>query len=83
MKAEAPEAVRVLLEGGAEWRGSGTVQVSAMKGRLGYLRVLVEKGVDVEDFNGRVEGRKRAVVLAREKGEVEIVEFLKERRAVE
>ena len=59
------------------------MQVSAMKGRLGYLRVLAEKSVDVEDFNGRVDGRKGVVVLAREKGEVEIVEFLKERGAVE
>ena len=58
----------------------GLCRFFAMKGRLGYLRVLVEKGVDFEDVNGRVEGGKRAVVLVRE---VDIVEFMKECGAME
>lgn len=44
VRAGGPEAVRVLLEGGAEWRGSGAVQVAAAKGRGECLKALVRGG---------------------------------------
>lgn len=44
VKAGGPEAVRVLQGEGAEWRGSGAVQVAAAKGRVECLRALVRGG---------------------------------------
>ncbi len=44
VRARGPEAVRVLRGGVAEWRGSGTVQVAAAKGRVEFLRALVKGG---------------------------------------
>ncbi len=44
VRARGPEAVRVLRGGGAEWRGSGVVQVAAAKGRVECLRALVRGG---------------------------------------
>ncbi len=74
-KPEAATVIKLLLDAGAEAKGSGAVQVAAMKGRLENVGVLVEGGADVNEVNGRI-GKERAVRLARENGHEEVAEFL-------
>ncbi|MDI1490516.1 MAG: hypothetical protein OHK93_001720 [Ramalina farinacea] len=62
LDSDAAEAMRVLMDEG------GALQISAKKGREGCVKVLEERGADVEESVGKVEGGKRAMVLAREGG---------------
>ena len=78
LDGDAAAAMRVLMdEGGAGWQGSGALQVSAKKGREECVKVLVEKGADVEESVAKLEGGEKAIVLAREGGHEDIVRILR------
>lgn len=78
LDGDAAAAMRVLMdEGGAGWQGSGALQISAKKGREECVKVLVERGADVEESVGKLEEGKKALVLAREGGHGGVVEILR------
>ena len=76
------KAMRLLLDAGAEAKGSGALQVAARWGHLERVKTLIEEaGVDVNDVNSRLGGT--AMDLALKHKQTEVVEYLKERGGVD
>ena len=78
---DAAEAIKILLEGGAQCKGSAALQLAAQDGKFRCVKVLVEQGgADVDEVVTRVE-KQSALELAQKKGADEIVSFLKDHGA--
>ncbi|KAL6720864.1 hypothetical protein ACLMJK_002789 [Lecanora helva] len=74
-KEAGVKAMRLLLDAGAEARGSGALQVAAKWGHLERVKILIEDAkVDVRDVNPRLGGT--ATSLAREHKRGEVLEYL-------
>ena len=81
-KEQGVEAMRLLLDAGADAKGSGALQVAARWGHLERVKILVEDAeVDIDDMNPRLEGT--AIHLAQEHSQADVVKYLKERAALE
>ena len=75
-KEQGVEAMRMLLDAGAEVKGSGALQMAAKWGHLERVKTLVEEvGADVNDVNPRIGST--AILMAKEHGRAEVVEYLK------
>ena len=76
-EGDVVRVLEALVEGGARVGGSGALQVAAKRGMGEAVRVLVERGADVGERVGRVEGGRTALELAEAGGHGEVVGFLR------